>query len=170
MQNIIWAPWRGTYVTGKKKSDTCVFCDKFKSADDKANYLLFRGNLNYVIMNRYPYNNGHLMVVPIRHTADILELGSDEFEEMGVLMRQSVKIIKETMNAEGFNVGYNLGSAAGAGIAAHLHMHVVPRWNGDTNFMPVISETKVISEHMAATYSKLAEAFGRLKQELIKNN
>ena len=104
------------------------------------------------------------MVIPIRHTADILELSKDEFEEMGDLMRHSVKILKETVSAEGINVGYNLGSAAGAGISAHLHMHIVPRWNGDTNFMPVISEIKVISEHMATTYEKLAAAFNKLKR------
>ena len=163
MQNTLWAPWRGTYVTGGKPLSGCVFCNNFKSADDKGNYLLFRGSSAFVIMNLYPYNNGHLMVVPVRHAGDILELSKEEFEEMGSLMRYSVKIIKEAMKAEGFNVGYNIGSAAGAGIAAHLHMHIVPRWNGDTNFMPVVSETKVISEHMDVTYAKLAELFSRLK-------
>ncbi len=162
MQNILWAPWRGAYVTGEKPASGCVFCDKFKSSDDRGNYLLFRGRHAFVIMNLYPYNNGHLMVIPVRHVADVLELDKTEFEEMGSLMRASVRIIKEIMHAEGFNVGCNLGAAAGAGIASHLHMHIVPRWNGDTNFMPVISETKVISEHMDATYARLSEAFSRL--------
>ncbi len=162
MQNTLWAPWRGAYVTGGKPASGCVFCNICKGSDDRGNYLLFRGRQSFVIMNLYPYNNGHLMIIPVRHVADIVELEKAEFEEMNILMRSSVTIIKETMRAEGFNVGYNLGAAAGAGIAAHLHMHIVPRWYGDTNFMPVISETKVISEHMDITYSKLAEAFGRL--------
>ncbi|MDR0454595.1 MAG: HIT domain-containing protein [Deferribacteraceae bacterium] len=159
MRHIVWAPWRGTYITGEKPVSACVFCDIFKSPDDKNNYLLYRGNHTFIIMNLYPYNNGHLMIVPIRHTADILTLDKNEFEETTVLMRRSIKAIKETMSAEGFNVGYNLGSAAGAGIDAHIHLHIVPRWNGDTNFMPVISETKVISEHITDTYNKLAKFF-----------
>jgi len=166
MHNTIWAPWRGTYVTsGNKPLSDSVFCDKIKSFDDKGNYILFRGNFAFVIMNLYPYNNGHIMIVPINHKSDILELNKNEFIEMGILMRHSIEIIKETMHAEGFNVGFNLGSAAGAGIAAHLHMHIVPRWNGDTNFMPIISETKIISEHLDVTYAKLAEFYGKLKEQ-----
>jgi len=170
MQNIIWAPWRGVYVTGSKPSSGCVFCEINQSPDDKDNYLLFRGSCVLVMMNLYPYNNGHLMVVPINHKSDILELDKNEFEEIGLLMRHSIKIIKETMGAEGFNVGFNLGSAAGAGIANHLHMHIVPRWNGDTNFMPIISETKTISEHLDVTYAKLVKFYGKLKEQQCRED
>lgn len=163
MVNNLWAPWRGAYVTGKKP-EGCVFCGIYGNSCDRENQLLYRGEHIFIIMNRFPYNNGHIMLLPARHIADYASLSDDEIVELGKLTKISIGIMKEVFNPDGFNIGYNIGSAAGAGIAAHLHQHIVPRWNGDTNFMPVIGEIKVISEHMETTYLKLAEKFDKLRE------
>lgn len=157
MDNL-WAPWRRAYITGEEKSSGCIFCEKPEDTDDDAHLILHRGEHCFIIMNLYPYNNGHLMVVPYRHTGDLTELSPEEIAEMMRFSQMMIAIIRRTMNAAGFNVGLNLGSAAGAGIAEHLHLHVVPRWFGDTNFMPAIGEVKVISEHIRATYDRLKAA------------
>ena len=154
----IWAPWRMDYILGPKEKE-CIFCVKPREDDDKKNLIIYRGKYNYVILNLYPYNNGHLMVVPYRHTSDIQGIGADDADEMMSLTRRCVGALKGAFKAQGFNIGMNLEAASGAGIDEHIHMHVVPRWRGDTNFMPVIGETRVIPQHIQTTYEALAEHF-----------
>ncbi len=152
----LWAPWRMGYIAGiDKKDEGCIFCVKPQQDDDRANLILTRGRLCYVILNLYPYNNGHLMVVPYAHTACLEELGDDVTAEMWQLCRTSVSVLREAFHPEGFNIGLNVGRVAGAGIDQHLHLHIVPRWNGDTNFMPVTGQTKVISQSLEEAYDAL---------------
>ena len=141
--------------------DDCIFCDKALAGDDHVSYILARSDWAFVILNAFPYNPGHLMVAPFRHVGDLEELDAEEFADAGRLMKRSIRALKESMEPDGFNVGANLGRVAGAGIPGHLHWHVVPRWNGDTNFMTVLSEVRVLPEALAATYAKLIPLFGR---------
>ena len=157
-ENRLWATWRMSYITQSDKPKGCIFCDKPKENNDEENLILYRGENCFTIMNLYPYNNGHVMVIPYRHIADITQLSYDETAEMMEQMKMLVSVMKKTMNPEGFNSGINMGRPAGAGIADHLHMHLVPRWTGDTNFMTSIGETRVISEHIMETYYKLLNA------------
>ena len=150
----IFAPWRMEFIAGKKEKG-CVFCTRVKRKQDRKDLILHRGKYSFVILNKYPYNNGHLMVVPYRHTASLQEICPEESAEIFSLMSQAEKIMKKTMHPEGFNVGLNLGKAAGAGIADHLHFHVVPRWFADTNFWPVLAETKTMPQHLMQTYDLL---------------
>lgn len=154
----IWAPWRIEYILSKK-GPGCVFCDIYRECRDRENLILHRGELNYVVMNRYPYTGGHLMVVPYRHTSSFKGLTQETLSEMMAIARLSVDCLSEVMRPEGFNTGINIGEAAGAGIKEHLHMHVVPRWAGDSSFMAVLDEARVIPEHLLATYDKLLPAF-----------
>lgn len=158
----IWAPWRIEYILGPKEEE-CIFCTKPKEKKDKKNLVLYRGEYNFVILNLYPYNNGHLMVVPYSHTSEITDLEPEEMDENGRLVQKAVAILKERFKPQGFNIGVNLGVAGGAGIDEHIHTHVVPRWNGDTNFMPVVGEVHVMPQHIEETYNALAEAFKNLK-------
>ena len=159
----LWAPWRLEYILGDKP-DCCIFCTMPAEEKDRENYILYRGRENFVIMNRYPYNNGHLMVIPYQH-ADILEDLSDSIlAEAMVLTRACCRIIKEAMHAQGFNVGLNVGEAAGAGIKEHLHFHIVPRWAGDTNFMSVIEDTRIMPQHLTESYEQLLPGFEKLKK------
>lgn len=157
--NILWAPWRIEYIQNTLKNEECIFCEKSKEKDDQKNLIVHRGETGFVIMNRYPYNNGHLMVVPYQHTCIFSSLSSTEKIELFNLLQSSLDILKEVMKPQGFNIGMNLGRLAGAGIAEHLHFHVVPRWGGDTNFMPIVGHTKVISEALEKTWAHLKEAF-----------
>ncbi len=150
----IWAPWRIQYIQ-MEKSEGCILCEKPKENKDVQNYILFRGNKNFVILNSYPYNPGHLMVSPYRHVAGLEELTKDEQQEHFELVSRGIKVLKGVFNPGGFNIGINMGKAAGAGIEDHFHTHIVPRWQGDTNFMPVLSEVKVLPEALADTYQKL---------------
>ena len=143
----------------EKNSTGCIFCDHLDAGDDEQAHILFRGQHAFVLLNAYPYNTGHLMVAPLRHVGDLGELRESERAELIELTASSVDVIRTVMGAEGFNTGMNLGSAGGAGIPGHLHMHVVPRWTGDTNFMPVTGNTKVLPEMLADTYAKLKPAF-----------
>jgi len=152
----IWAPWRLDYILGPKDKN-CIFCSKPRENEDKKNLILYRGKQNFVILNLFPYNNGHLMVVPYTHTSDIQGIGADDANEMMRLTKRCVALLKERFKPHGFNIGMNLESAAGAGIDEHIHMHVVPRWNGDTNFMPVLGETRVMPQHIQSTYDALAD-------------
>jgi ATP adenylyltransferase len=151
----IWAPWRIDYVT-KEKEDGCIFCEKPKEKDDRKNLILYRGESGFIILNRYPYSNGHLMSVPYRHTSELGELSNSERLELMNLTIMCVEVLR-IIKPDGFNVGMNLGRVAGAGIDDHLHFHVVPRWNGDTNFMPVIGDLKVMPEYLDQTYLRLAQ-------------
>lgn len=157
----LWAPWRMTYIAGEEESvgQGCIFCLRDCAAEDGARQILFRGEHAVVMMNRYPYTNGHLMIAPFRHTAELAELSPDEVLEMYQLTSMAQRILKETMQPQGFNLGMNLGRAAGAGVEDHLHLHLVPRWLGDTNFMPVFDEVRVIPQHLEATYVLLRRHF-----------
>lgn len=157
----LWAPWRTEYILSNKSSQ-CIFCKEY-SKDDKKELVLYRGNFAAVMMNKFPYNNGHLLVYPWKHTGLLEDMDSEESLEIFGLMKKSAAILKKEMNAGGFNIGMNLGKDAGAGIDAHIHFHIVPRWNGDTNFMPVIGEVRVMPEHLQVTYEKLYPYFQKLK-------
>jgi ATP adenylyltransferase len=156
MENL-WAPWRIDYILSKK-AEACIFCVKPNEDKDEENLILLRGKYNFIIMNAYPYNNGHMMVVPYRHTAKLSGWQPEEQQEMMHLADLALNLLQKTMKPDGFNIGINMGIVAGAGVADHIHLHIVPRWNGDTNFMPVLSDTRVVSEHLRATYKKLKEA------------
>ena len=152
----LFAPWRIEYIK-MEKPDGCVFCTLSEENNDEKNLILTRGRYAFVIMNNYPYNPGHVMVVPYRHVGNWESLKDEEVVEINMLVRVMIKAIKNTMNPEGFNMGVNIGRVAGAGIVDHVHVHVVPRWNGDTNFMPVLSDTKVIPQAIRETYNVLKE-------------
>lgn len=154
----LWAPWRMRYIDGTHKDEGCIFCNKPKEDRDMENLIVFRGEYAFAMMNLFPYTNGHTMVAPYRHTAIFEELTTEEVLDIHKVSALIIRGIKRSMNPEGFNLGYNLGRTAGAGIADHIHFHIVPRWNGDTNFMPIIGEVKVISEHIEATYKKLIKS------------
>ena len=154
----LWAPWRMSYILGEKVS-RCIFCTSAAASDDQESLVLYRDSNCFIMMNRFPYNNGHLMVAPLRHVGNLEELEDAEGLELMQLLRLSIVVMRAELGPEGFNIGCNLGHTAGAGIVDHVHLHVVPRWNGDTNFMPVLSETKIINEALGQTYAKLKERF-----------
>lgn len=158
----LWAPWRSVYVTsaaGEPDPD-CIFCAKLNDdpARDEENLLLARTDRCFVLMNLYPYNNGHLLVAPHRHVGDITALDDAEMLELFQVTRRMVEVLRRAFNPDGFNMGINVGRVAGAGIPGHFHIHIVPRWNGDTNFMPVLGDVKVISEGLEMTYRKIKQA------------
>ena len=177
----IWAPWRISYLTQstegavklkskqahkktnakkiREMSAPCPFCDAAQMPVSSETLVLKKGRLAYVIMNKYPYANGHLMVIPLRHIASFEDLTPAEHKEIGDLISRSVQVLKKYGLCDGFNIGMNLGQAAGAGILGHIHYHVVPRWQGDHNFMPVLADVRVVPEHMLATYEKLKKIF-----------
>jgi ATP adenylyltransferase len=154
----MFAPWRMEYLVSEKQ-DGCVFCKCSIRCDD---YIVFEGKTCFVMLNRYPYVGGHLMIIPQRHLSDIEELTSEERVEIFTLLDTSIKVLKEAMNPHGFNVGMNLGKAAGAGIAEHVHVHVIPRWEGDTNFMTAVGHVRVIPEDLAVTAAKFAPLFKKI--------
>jgi ATP adenylyltransferase len=159
----LWAPWRVEYITAAKVPG-CVFCDAPSAGDDRAALILYRDPSGYLILNRYPYNSGHLMAVSFRHVARLEQLTGEEMQSLMALSGLAVRVLERAMRPEGFNVGMNLGRAAGAGIEDHLHVHVVPRWAGDTNFMPVLGDVKVLPEDLQATYDRLAAALAVVVQ------
>ena len=146
-------------ATAEGESGGCFFCQKLAAGDDEASYILVRSDASFVILNAFPYNPGHLMVAPLRHVGELEELTSEELAASAELLQRSIRVLKEASSPDGFNVGMNLGRVAGAGVPGHLHWHVVPRWNGDTNFMPVIADTKVLPEALAQTYARLKGGF-----------
>jgi ATP adenylyltransferase len=157
----MWAPWRIEYIkqaTGHKE-EGCFLCDNPESKDDEKNLVLYHGKLNYIVMNHFPYNAGHIMVAPNRHCGTLEGLESAERDEHFFIVSRCVAILKEVFHCDGFNVGLNLGRVAGAGMDQHIHTHIVPRWNGDTNFMPILSDTKVINEAIGETYKMLKPRF-----------
>ena len=158
---VLWAPWRMEYVGGAKDPG-CIFCAALDAGDQRAALVLARWRGAVVMLNRFPYATGHVMIAPRRHTADLNALGAEEYADLGESLRRSVAVLERTFRPEGMNVGLNLGRAAGAGITEHLHWHVVPRWVGDTNFMPLIGEVRVIPEHLEAMYDRLQPAFAAL--------
>ena len=163
MTHPLWAPWRMDYILGPKP-DSCVLClPPDDLSHDEERLVLYRGKTAFVIMNKFPYNNGHIMVAPLRHVMDLPLLAAEESTEIMELLKQCTTILREFFTPQGINVGLNLGEAAGAGIRDHLHFHLVPRWNGDSSFMAVMSETRVIPDHLASTYTKLKPLFARLR-------
>jgi ATP adenylyltransferase len=165
---ILWAPWRMEYILNDTKEKGCIFCpgDQENQAE---RLILFQGGRTLVIMNKYPYINGHLLVAPLRHVATLDHLDDTEKIALMTMVSQVVTILKKTMKAEGFNVGLNLGKVAGAGVEDHLHFHIVPRWNGDTNFMTVFGDLRVIPEHMEQTYHRLVPFFKEVKEGPFEN-
>lgn len=161
----LWAPWRMKFIEefhkkGISQEPThCLFCTLQQQPKSIKSLVLFKGKRAFVVLNRYPYTNGHLMVVPKRHVADFESLSAGEHQDIANLSARAIKALKKISHPHGFNVGLNLGKAAGAGIEGHLHTHVVPRWVGDSNFMPVIGETRTLPEFVAQTYKKLARCF-----------
>jgi ATP adenylyltransferase len=156
----LWSPWRLAYITGSGQTTGCVFCDAVSSAD--ADLVVFRGTTCFIILNLFPYNSGHLMVVPNRHVASLADATPDELNELIALTRRSEIALTEAYEPHGMNMGINLGKPAGAGVLGHVHMHVVPRWNGDTNFMTIVGQTRVLPEELPATASKLRPIFEKL--------
>lgn len=153
----LWAPWRGEYVSGLRGGEEeggCLFCELQKQDDEEA-LILARSEHSFAVLNRYPYNSGHLMVAPLRHVGELEDVKDDESLDMQRLLQRCIRALKEEMGPDGFNLGMNLGRVAGAGVPDHLHWHVVPRWNGDTNFMPTIAEAKVLPERLEETLGKL---------------
>ncbi len=163
--SILWAPWRLGYVRTIPQKG-CFLCRAFRTRieEDEKNFLLYRGKYNFVILNIFPYNNGHTMVVPIRHIKNLESLSHQEEKEFMFLIRSSVTILKKTLHPQGFNIGINLGRAAGAGLKNHIHVHIVPRWIGDTNFVPVVCKLKIISQSMEQLYRLLHPEFDKIRK------
>jgi len=155
----IWSPWRYKYIATADREPGCVFC-RALGGDDEKNYIVHRASLNFVILNLYPYTSGHLMIVPYEHTASLANVAEQVTTEMMELAKQAERALEGEYHPDGFNIGMNLGRSAGAGVAEHLHLHVVPRWSGDANFVSVIGETRVLPEDLSATYQKLKKYFG----------
>ena len=162
----LWSPWRLAYVTDNARSEGCVFCAA--QASDQLSLIVFSGRACFVILNLFPYNNGHLMVVPKRHVGSLVAATSDELSELIELTRRAEAAISEAYAPHGMNMGINLGKPAGAGVLDHLHMHVVPRWNGDTNFMSVVGETRVLPEELPITAARLRPIFDRLEAATLR--
>ncbi len=157
LMQLLWRPWRMNYIAGALAGgEGCFLCEAQAAREDEARFLVARGKRSFVILNIYPYNTGHLMVAPYRHVAELEKLDEEEGQDLFHWVVRAVAALKRAMSPHGFNVGMNLGAAAGAGLPGHLHIHVVPRWTGDTNFMPILGETKVLPELLQDTYERLA--------------
>jgi ATP adenylyltransferase len=154
----LWAPWRLEYVQAADEQPGCVFCNA-RDGDDAESLVVHRGRRAFVLLNKFPYSSGHLMVAPARHVGDYPALADDEAAEIHDLARRALAALAATYRPEGFNLGWNLGRVAGAGVVDHVHQHVVPRWGGDTNFMPVLADVKVVPEHLEETRRRLVEAW-----------
>lgn len=152
----LWAPWRINYVS-RKKGKGCIFCKVFKEKNDRKNFIVLRSKYCFAILNTYPYNNGHIMIVPKRHVKSPEDLKKTEILDMNKTMIKIKSALEKVLNPGGFNIGMNIGKVAGAGIANHIHVHIVPRWLGDVNYMPVVADTKVVSQSLKELYIKLKE-------------
>lgn len=154
----LWSPWRMEYLVSEK-SQGCIFCNKIVKDNDRENLLLYRGSKSCLMLNLYPYNSGHLMAIPYEHASSLESLEEDTLLELMLLVKKSLTALRKVMNPDGFNIGVNIGKASGAGIDEHVHIHIVPRWEGDTNFMPIFAETRVVPELLHDTYDKLKAIF-----------
>jgi len=154
----LWAPWRLEYIQTADEQEGCVFCTALEGDDDDR-LVVHRGARAFVLLNKFPYASGHLMVAPLRHVGDFGDVATDEAGEIHELAQRAVAALRRVYVPDGFNLGWNLGRVAGAGVVDHVHLHVVPRWSGDTNFMPVLADVKVLPEHLVATRRRLAEAW-----------
>lgn len=158
----LWAPWRVTYITDiLKKGRGCVFCRIFKQKKDKQNHVVLRSKHAYSVLNLYPYNNGHMLIVTNRHIGDFSRLTCDERKDLFDLLQTTKTLLARTLKPKGYNIGINLGRVAGAGFPGHIHIHLVPRWKGDVNFMPITAHTKVLSQSLRALYEELRRAYTR---------
>jgi ATP adenylyltransferase len=157
--NHLWSPWRMTYIQNDRKEDGCVFCNVLAEQDGTSNLVVYRGQRAFVILNRYPYTSGHLMIVPNDHVSSLQNLNAEARAELMELATKSLQILNDEYHPQGYNLGMNLGEVAGAGIAEHVHMHIVPRWSGDTNFMSTTAETRVLPEALEETYMRILKAW-----------
>jgi ATP adenylyltransferase len=156
----LWSPWRYQYIASHDREDGCVFCRIYQSDEDAQNYIVYRARLNFILLNLFPYTSGHLMIVPYEHSASFATLGEPATTEMISLAKQAQIALETEYHPDGFNIGMNLGRSAGAGVADHLHLHVVPRWIGDANFLSTVGETRVLPEDLATTRTRLTKHFG----------
>ena len=156
--DYLWTPWRYRYIADASKDDRCIFCDALGADDDRKTLIVFRGAKNFIILNRYPYTSGHVMVVPYEHVGDLGAADPATLSEMISLAQRVHGALGKTYRPEGYNLGMNLGRAAGAGVTHHIHLHVLPRWGGDSNFMTVVGETRVEPEDLATTYDRIHKA------------
>lgn len=156
----LWAPWRMEYILGKKEPD-CIFCSYPKKNKDRESLMLYRSSHSFVMMNKYPYNSGHIMVVPYIHTSTIDNLADEVLLDFMKVMQHALKCLRQAFSPDGFNTGINFGAIAGAGMEEHVHLHIVPRWAGDTSFMSVLGEIRVVPEHILQTYDKLHPIFNK---------
>ncbi len=157
--DYLWSPWRYQYISNIRKANRCVFCVDSSGERDPEDFIVFRGRWNFVILNIFPYTSGHLLIAPYEHTANFQAFPIEQLTEMLELAKLGQSAIEQTYHPDGFNIGMNLGQSAGAGVAQHLHLHVVPRWAGDANFMTIVSETRVLPEELKSTYEKLKRHF-----------
>ncbi len=155
----LWSPWRMTYIESDKKTASCVFCEAQAKIDNPENLIAYRGKFSFVILNRYPYTSGHVMVIPFEHKANLEELSTETRSEMMELSSQCTTILRNTYKTSSFNVGINIGEAAGAGVLGHVHIHVLPRWAGDTNFITTLGETRVHPESLESSYERIKKGF-----------
>ncbi|HEX7960299.1 MAG TPA: HIT domain-containing protein [Terriglobales bacterium] len=160
--DYLWTPWRYAYITESQSAAACIFCEKLNEKDDAKALIVHRGLHCFICLNAYPYNNGHAMVVPYAHLDQLLKLPDESATEMMQLTQQLEAVLRDLYHPDGINLGMNLGKAAGAGVAGHIHMHVLPRWSGDTNFMTVVAETRVLPEALETTYARMKKAFEQL--------
>ncbi len=159
---LLWAPWRGSYVENLGKESSCFLCEAAGKEPSFETLVLAKSQKTFVIMNKYPYNSGHLMVVPYIHTSDLDDLDDETVIDIFYMTKISIKALSEILRPDGFNIGYNLGRSAGAGLQTHVHQHIVPRWHGDTNFMPVVFGIKVLSQSLEELYIRLSPVFHKL--------
>jgi ATP adenylyltransferase len=162
--NYLWSPWRMEYIEEENKDNGCVFCSAPSWSDFRENLIIYRGERTYLIMNRYPYTSGHLMVVPYEHKSSLELLDSQTRAEIMELASKAIQVLQESYQPQGFNVGINIGAAAGAGIVEHVHLHIVPRWVGDTNFMSSVSQTRVLPESLEDTYQRVLSGWLKLEE------
>ena len=156
---VVWAPWRMEYVGSDQTNEGCIFCPGNDRTQDEKRLILYRGEWSIVLMNRFPYNNGHLLIAPLRHSSSFDSLSPDEKLDLFNMVERSMSVLREVMDPAGFNIGMNVGKVAGAGVEDHMHFHIVPRWSGDTNYMTVLGEVRIIPEHIQATHEKLLPFF-----------
>ncbi len=162
-ENILWAPWRMSYILNLEKEEGCIFCRAASSNNDRENYVVYRSRHSFVLLNIFPYNTAHVMVAPYRHVSRPDLLSSEEVMDLHESLMKAIKAIDREYRPQGFNIGMNLGRVAGAGVESHIHIHVVPRWVGDANFMPIIGGSKVMPESLEDTYSRLVKAFKKIE-------
>jgi len=159
--DYIWTPWRYAYVTAAQKTAECIFCDLPKSGDDEKAFIVYRGQLCYIVLNTFPYTPGHVMIVPFAHLDELQKLPADAAQEMMELSQRMEHVLRQLYNPDGINLGMNIGKAAGAGVAGHIHMHVLPRWVADANFLSVVGETRILPETLETTWKRMKDVLGK---------